>query len=212
MCGLGEKMKNKPNEERISRKAAALQWTGNNTQAVMDRLAQHGMIGELFRDIYIQVYKDGSYNDTINIGDWLVEGEDGKLRLYTDETHALMYRPIGYGKPEAWLVPHYIDFDGASKVRFSRAPGCDKGDKELVDLLTGTVGWTAEIFHDDDSSVEDRYGVHHHPIPLYKRRDITDELERLRAFKQDALDMSDEDRLLLYGLAVQYGLIESAPE
>ena len=94
MCGLGEKMKNKPNEERISRKAASLQWTGNNTQAVMDRLAQHGMIGELFRDIYIQVYKDGSYSDTLNIGDWLVEGEDGKLRLYTDETHALMYRPI----------------------------------------------------------------------------------------------------------------------
>ena len=94
MCGLGEKMKNKPNEERISRKAAALQWTGNNTQAVMDRLAQHGIIGELYRDIYIQVYKDGSYSDTLNIGDWLVEGEDGKLRLYTDETHALMYRPI----------------------------------------------------------------------------------------------------------------------
>ena len=94
MCGLGEKMKNKPNEERISRKAASLQWTGNNTQAVMARLAQHGIIGELYRDIYIQVYKDGSYSDTLNIGDWLVEGEDGKLRLYTDETHALMYRPI----------------------------------------------------------------------------------------------------------------------
>ena len=87
-------MLNKPNEERVSRKAASLQWTGDNTQAVMDRLAQHGMIGELFRDIYIQVYKDGSYSDTLNIGDWLVEGEDGKLRLYTDETHALMYRPI----------------------------------------------------------------------------------------------------------------------
>ena len=94
MCGLGEKMKNKPNEERISRKAASLQWTGDNTQAVMARLAQHGIIGELYRDIYIQVYKDGSYSDTLNIGDWLVEGEDGKLRLYTDETHALMYRPI----------------------------------------------------------------------------------------------------------------------
>lgn len=87
-------MKNKPNEERISRKAASLQWTGNNTQAVMDRLAQHGMIGELFRDIYIQVYKDGSYSDTLNIGDWLVEGEDERLRIYDDETHALMYRPI----------------------------------------------------------------------------------------------------------------------
>lgn len=87
-------MLNEPNEERISRKAASLQWDGNNTQAVMDRLAQHGMIGELYRDIYIQVYKDGSYSDTLNIGDWLVEGEDGKLRFYDDETHALMYRPI----------------------------------------------------------------------------------------------------------------------
>ena len=87
-------MLNEPNEERISRKAASLQWTGNNTQAVMDRLAQHGMIGELYRDTYIQVYKDGSYSDTLNIGDWLVEGEDGKLRFYDDETHALMYRPI----------------------------------------------------------------------------------------------------------------------
>lgn len=83
-------MKNKPNEERISRKAAALQWTGNNTQAVMDRLAQHGMIGELYRDTYIQVYKGGSYSTTVNVGSWLVEGEDGRLRFYDDETHALM--------------------------------------------------------------------------------------------------------------------------
>ena len=87
-------MKNKPNEERISRKAASLQWDGSNTQDVMDRLAQHGMIGELYRDIYIQVYKDGSYSTTVNVGSWLVEGEDWKLRIYDDETHALMYRPI----------------------------------------------------------------------------------------------------------------------
>ena len=87
-------MKNNWTHERISRKANSIQWTGANTDAVLARLTQHGMIGELFRDIYIQVYKDGSYSDTLNIGDWLVEGEDGKLRFYDDETHALMYRPI----------------------------------------------------------------------------------------------------------------------
>ena len=131
MCGLGEKMKNKPNEERISRKAASLQWTGNNTQAVMDRLAQHGMIGELFRDIYIQVYKDGSYSDTLNIGDWLVEGEDGKLRLYTDGQHKLMYQPIddelerlraymldtfvhGYSANDAAVKHGFMAFSGAA--------------------------------------------------------------------------------------------------
>ena len=83
-----------PTHERIPRRAECLQWTENNTQDVMGRLTQHGMIGELYRDIYIQVYKDGSYSDTLNIGDWLVEGEDGRLRIYDNETHALMYRPI----------------------------------------------------------------------------------------------------------------------
>ena len=135
MCGLGEKMKNKPNEERISRKAASLQWTGNNTQAVMDRLAQHGIIGELFRDIYIQVYKDGSYSDTLNIGDWLVEGEDGKLRLYTDETHALMYRPIS---------------DELERLRaFARDIVCrDRGNaigSYTIDLISNRHGITPEF-------------------------------------------------------------------
>ncbi len=83
-----------PTHERIPRHADCLQWDGNNTQAVMERLAQHGMIGELFRDIHIQVYKEGSYSDTLNIWDWLVERENGQLCFYDDETHALMYRPI----------------------------------------------------------------------------------------------------------------------
>lgn len=87
-------MSNNYNCERIPRKGNRLQWTGENSEAVFSRLAQHGMIGELYRDIYIQVYKDGSYSTTVNIGSWLVEGEDGKLRIYDDETHALMYRPI----------------------------------------------------------------------------------------------------------------------
>ena len=80
--------------ERIPRRADCLQWTGKNTDAVLSRLTQHKMIGELYRDIHIQVYKGGSYDDTLNIGMWLVIGEDQKLRFYTDDQHALMYRPI----------------------------------------------------------------------------------------------------------------------
>lgn len=87
-------MNNNWTHERISRKANSIQWTGANTDAVLARLTQHGMIGELFRDIHIQVYKGGSYDDTINIGMWLVVGEDSKLRIYTDDQHKLMYRPI----------------------------------------------------------------------------------------------------------------------
>ncbi len=87
-------MNNNWNEERIPRKANSIQWDGKNTQAVLARLTQHKMIGELYRDIHIQVYRDGSYDDTLNIGMWLVVGEDSKLRIYTDDQHKLMYRPI----------------------------------------------------------------------------------------------------------------------
>ena len=83
-----------PNCERISRKAERHQWDGNNTPEIMGVLARYSMIGELFRDIHIQVYKDGSYSTTVNIGSWLVIGEDEKLRFYTDEKHKLMYQPI----------------------------------------------------------------------------------------------------------------------
>jgi hypothetical protein len=82
------------NCERIPRKGKCLQWSSENTPEIMAFLAQHGMIGELFRDIHIQVYKDGSYSTTLNIGSWLIEGEDSKLRIYDDETHKLMYQPI----------------------------------------------------------------------------------------------------------------------
>lgn len=87
-------MKNNWTHERISRKANSIQWTGANTDAVLARLTQHGMIGELFRDIHIQVYKGGSYDDTINIGMWLVVGEDSVLRFYPDEKFRLMYQSI----------------------------------------------------------------------------------------------------------------------
>lgn len=59
-------------------------------------LAQHQMIGELYRDIHIRVYKDGRYDDTINVGMWLLVGEDRQLRFYTDDKYSNppMYRPI----------------------------------------------------------------------------------------------------------------------
>ncbi len=87
-------MSNNYTHERIPRRADCLQWDGKNTAAVMARLTQHKMIGELYRDIHIQVYRGGSYDDTIDIGMWLVVGKDGALRLYTDDQHKLMYRPI----------------------------------------------------------------------------------------------------------------------
>ena len=88
-------MKNNYNCERISRKAEAYQWNGENTDQVLYLLARHGMIGELFRDNqYIQVYHEQSYDSTLSKYDWLLVGEDLVLRFYSDEKFKLMYRPI----------------------------------------------------------------------------------------------------------------------
>ena len=88
-------MKNNWTHERISRKAEAYQWDGSNTDQVFGLLAQHGMVGELFRDNqYIQVYYEQSYDSTLRKSDWLLIGEDSILRFYPDEKFRLMYRPI----------------------------------------------------------------------------------------------------------------------
>lgn len=88
-------MKNNWTHERISRKAEAYQWNGENTDQVLDLLARHGMIGELFRDNqYIQVYHEQSYDSTLRKSDWLLVGEDSVLRFYPDEKFRLMYQPI----------------------------------------------------------------------------------------------------------------------
>jgi len=87
-------MRNKYNAERISRKAETLQWTGENTKAVMEFLAKHGMIGELFRAVSIMVRKQGCIVYTLHHGEWLVEGEDKVLRFYTDDAYRPMYQPI----------------------------------------------------------------------------------------------------------------------
>lgn len=88
-------MKNNWTHERISRKAEAYQWDGSNTDQVFGLLAQHGMVGELFRDNqYIQVYYEQSYDSTLSQSDWLLVGEDSVLRFYSDEKFRLMYRPI----------------------------------------------------------------------------------------------------------------------
>lgn len=88
-------MKNNYNVERISRKGEAYQWTGENTENILGFLARHEMIGELYRDgAHILVRYDNCIYNSINHGTWVLEGEDGKIRFYDDETFKLMYRPI----------------------------------------------------------------------------------------------------------------------
>lgn len=88
-------MTNNYTHERIPRRAKCLQWTGKNNDAVFALLAQHGMIGELFRQgNFIHVFSQQSYYTTLGRDHWLIEGEDGQLRNYIGEKFKLMYRPI----------------------------------------------------------------------------------------------------------------------
>ena len=58
-------------------------------------LARHRMIGELFREgQHIMIYREQSYFDTLDHGMWLLEGEDGLVRIYTDDQNVLMYRAL----------------------------------------------------------------------------------------------------------------------
>lgn len=68
--------------------------------------------------------------------------------------------------PVAWLVPHLHTFKGATKVHFTRAPGCTMTDAELMEDLEGRVMWLPSTFS-DSPGVTDKFGVHHKPKPLY---------------------------------------------
>jgi hypothetical protein len=66
-------------------------------------------------------------------------------------------------KPDAWLVPKLLTFEGA---RTSCPP-------ELVPQLEGTVAWEAALFSDGDiDSVMDKHGVKHSPVPLFANNAI----------------------------------------
>ena len=74
--------------------------------------------------------------------------------------------PAGAGEVVAWLVPHLRTFKGATKVHFTRAPGCTMTDAELMDDLEGRVMWLPSTFS-DSPGVTDKFGVHHKPKPLF---------------------------------------------
>lgn len=74
--------------------------------------------------------------------------------------------PAGAGEVVAWLVPHLHTFKGATKVHFTRAPGCTMTNVELMEDLEGRVMWLPSTFS-DSPGVTDKFGVHHKPKPLF---------------------------------------------
>ena len=81
-----------PTHERIPRLAECIQWEGSNTQAVAEFLGRHGMTGTLYRDKFLTVRENGRVIHTMWPDSWALEGEDGKIRFYTDYTFKSIYQ------------------------------------------------------------------------------------------------------------------------
>ena len=78
---------------RRARKAECIQWSGDNTDKILDSLERNGFRGELFRD-YIQIYKDKTYCNTLRKTDWIVKQENGEIKFWNDETMQSKYEQI----------------------------------------------------------------------------------------------------------------------
>ena len=78
---------------RRARKAECIQWSGDNTDKILDSLESNGFRGELFRD-YIQIYKDKTYCNTLRKTDWIVKQENGEIKFWNDETMQSKYEPV----------------------------------------------------------------------------------------------------------------------
>lgn len=83
--------------ERIPRTADAMQWVGDNTEDIQEFLLAHLKTGE-YRNhnglplIFVRGISEHSLEHTLYVGDWLLEGEDGKLRFYSDTKKKIMYQ------------------------------------------------------------------------------------------------------------------------
>ena len=76
-------------------RANAIQWTGDNTQAVFDALKGFS------KDVYPSVYNDNHIYirhehgvTVIGKGWWVVTGENGDVKLYSDSVFNVKYERI----------------------------------------------------------------------------------------------------------------------
>ena len=128
-------MSHEYNYERIPRRAECLQWDGKNTDEILGFLAKNSIIGELYRgNEYILIKQDGCIATSIRHGIWILKGEDGVIRYYSDSQHKLMYRPIN---------------DELERLRaFARDIVCrDRGNaigSYTIDLISNRHGITPE--------------------------------------------------------------------
>lgn len=82
------------NAERISRKAKTIQYTDDNSHFIYNILDYFKYNYVLFNESLMLRVANVGLVHTLKISDWLVVGEDSKLRFYSNEEYQLMYKPI----------------------------------------------------------------------------------------------------------------------
>lgn len=79
----------KPTHRKIGYLAEAVQWTGDNTEEVLDLLPDASIYGP--GHIMVR-HKEGI--STLSRGAWLVTGENGEVKTYKDKIFHTKYEEI----------------------------------------------------------------------------------------------------------------------
>ena len=76
-------------------RAVCVQWNGNNAAEIFKLLENTKLINsvEVFREEFIFIrYAGGTH--TLKRSDWVIKGEDGVARIYTDEVFQIKYEAL----------------------------------------------------------------------------------------------------------------------
>jgi hypothetical protein len=77
--------------------ADCYQWNGSNTQCIIDLLQKAGCSAEPFRYQLMLRWSEKWHSpsiDTMSIGDWVREGENGALKVYSSEKLESRYEAL----------------------------------------------------------------------------------------------------------------------
>lgn len=77
------------NYQKRPYRAVCVQWNGDNADEIINMLED----AQVFREEYIVVRHQGGMH-TLRLGDWVISGEDGTARFYTNEVFSIKYEGV----------------------------------------------------------------------------------------------------------------------
>lgn len=77
------------NYQKRPYRAMCVQWNGDNAADIIGMLDS----AHVFREEFIVVRQPGRMH-TLRLGDWVLKGEDGAARFYTNENFKIKYEAV----------------------------------------------------------------------------------------------------------------------